>query len=281
MPACHAVVGLRHRPSSVGPAWVLAGPALRDYGRVAVVAMMVLLSGMPTGTAATLIGLYQFNNPVNLGQDESGLGNEATNFNATYTTLGYQDGAASFDGSAYLRSPIDVNPTARPKMTWGAWARPTVTNPIRTVLSGDNSGFDRTITIDSRGGTISWSSFTGLGVLGSGVTPSTTAWTFLAAVYDQPASSLTFYVDGQSFTTTSSFGASHTYFDIGRNPDFGELFSGSIDNVFVYDDALSPSEVAEIRTNGFPAVPEPSTSGMSLAGLAWGGWSMWRRRKQA
>jgi hypothetical protein len=29
------------------------------------------------------------------------------------------------------------------------------------------------------------------------------------------------------------------------------------------------------------AVPEPSTCAMALAGLAWGGYSTWRRRKRA
>lgn len=34
-------------------------------------------------------------------------------------------------------------------------------------------------------------------------------------------------------------------------------------------------------TYDFDAVPEPSTSAMALAGIAYGGFSMWRRRKQA
>jgi hypothetical protein len=91
------------------------------------------------------------------------------------------------------------------------------------------------------------------------VAPSTTDWTFLAAVYNQPTNSLTFYVNAQSFTATSSFGPSNSFFDIGHNPGFGEFFNGSIDNVFVYDEALSSSQIAEIRANGFAtAVPEPS-----------------------
>ncbi len=212
-------------------------------------------AGGPTAPSEALIGLYQFNDPNNLGKDTSGNNNDAINLGATFTASGFQEGAAFLDSGAFLRSPIDVNPSVLPQLTWGAWARPSATNPIRTVLSGDNGGFDRSITIDSRGGSTSWSAFTGSGVLGSGVTPSTSDWTFLAATYNQSTNSLIFYVDGQSFPTTSSFGPSFPFFDIGHNPGFGELFNGAIDNVFVYDEVLSPSQIASIRANGFPTTP--------------------------
>jgi hypothetical protein len=237
-----------------------------------ILAALALLFLAPSPTRAGLIALYQFNDPNNLGLDTSGNNNNATNMGATYTASGYQGGAASFVGAVGLRSPVDVDPSVMPQMTWGAWVMPTATNPIRAVLSSDNGGFDRDIDIDSRGGSTSWSAFTGSGVLGSGVTPSTSAWTFLAAVYDQSSSSLTFYVNGQSFATTTSFGGSQSIFDIGNNPSFGEYYNGLIDNVFVYNQALSASQIGTIRANGFPSsVPEPSTLtllGIAVVGLA-------------
>jgi Concanavalin A-like lectin/glucanases superfamily/PEP-CTERM motif len=226
---------------------------------------------------ADLIGLYQFNDPNNLGLDTSGMHNNATNFGATYDASGYQGGAASFTSSSGLQSPIDVDPSAMSQMTSGAWVMPTATNPIRAVLPSDDGGFDRDIDIDNRGGTTSWSAFTGSGVLGSGVTPSTSAWTFLAAVYDQSSNSLTYYVNGMAFSTSTSFGGSMPFFDIGNNPGFGENFSGLIDNVFVYNQALTPSEIATIRSDGFPSsVPEPSS--LTLLGIAAVGLTMLRRR---
>jgi len=44
--------------------------------------------------------------------------------------------------------------------------------------------------------------------------------------------------------------------------------------VQIFNTALSASEVAAL------AVPEPSTYAMALAGIACGGFSMWRRRKR-
>lgn len=230
-------------------------------------AAAVFLVVPPTANAA-LIGLYQFNDSGDLGLDTSGSNNHATNNGATYTSSGFQDGAATFNGLTYLRSLIDVNSSVMPQMTWGAWVKPSDTTPIRTVLSSDNGAFDRTINIDSRGGSTSWSAFTGSAVFGSGVTPSTADWTFLAAVYDQSISSLVFYVDNQAFSTTASFGASNAFFDIGHNPGFNEYFIGAIDNVFVYDQALSGTSIATLRATGFPtpSVPEPST--LALAGLS-------------
>ena len=221
---------------------------------------------------AELIGLYRFDNPSDLGLDTSGKGNNATNFGATSTT-GFQGGAAYLDGSTYLRSPIDVSTATLPLMTWGAWAKPDGTQPIKTVLTGDNGSFDRGMTIDARGGgAVAWSTFNGAGVVSSGVSPSTSAWTFLAAVYDQSLSTMTFYVNDQSVVISTAFGDSHTFFDMGHNPDFGEFFYGSLDNVFVYDQALTSLEIAAIRTNGFPlnAVPEidPGSLGRVMTLLA-------------
>ncbi|MBU6277391.1 MAG: hypothetical protein KGQ61_12205 [Planctomycetes bacterium] len=237
---------------------------------VALLAAGALVADAVPGRAE-LIGLYQFDDAGDLGLDTSGMGNNATNVGATATT-GFQGGAAYLNGSAYLRSPIDITVAALPRMTWGAWAKPDGTQPIKTVLAGDNGSFDRGINIDFRGGGgDSWSTFNGSGAVASGVAPSTTEWTFLAVVYDQSLSTLTFYVNDQSWLSSTNFGDSHTFFDIGHNPDFGEFFYGGVDNVFVYDQALTSSEIASIRTTGFPgAVPEvdPGAAGNVAAFVA-------------
>jgi hypothetical protein len=162
--------------------------------------------------------------------------------------------------------PFDPNPTALPSMTWGAWVKPSATNPIRTVLSADDSGYNRDSNIGNRGGS-TWSVFTGSSVIGSDVTPSTSGWTFLAASYDQSSRTMIFYVNVTSTTiTNTSFGSSFGYFDIGHNPDYGEYFNGSIDNVFVYNQALTSTQIAAIQSSGFP-VPEPSTGVLTGVGL--------------
>lgn len=229
-----------------------------------ILAAVVAFNCSVSDASAKLVALYQFNDQDNLGLDTSGESHDATNNGTTYTGDGFQDGAAVFNGSSYLRSTaLNPNPASSPQLTWGAWVKPNLTNPNRTVISADNGSFDRTISIDSRGGTISWSAFTNTGssVFGSGITPSTSSWVFLAAVYQEPTDSLVFYVNGSRFVTTSNFGVSNTFFDIGHNPGFAEYFSGSIDNVFVYDEALSVDAISDIYMNGYPAAsPEPATA---------------------
>ena len=231
---------------------------------------------------ASLIGLYQFNDAGNLGLDTSGNGNHATATGGPgFTASGFQDGGLSLDGTNFLRSPIDVNPGVLPQMTWGAWANPSLTNFVRQVLSSDNAGFDRGLHIDSRIGG-DWATFHGGGIFDSGIAPSSGVFTFVAGVYDQGAGSMTFYVDGSSFAISTSFGGSHPFFDIGHNPSFGEFFVGTIDNVFVYDTALTPAEINTIRLNGFPAaaaVPEPSSFMLMIFG-AFGVVVFYRRHRQ-
>jgi hypothetical protein len=237
------------------------------------VAALLAATILPQPANAALIALYQFDDATNLGRDTSGAGNHATNFGVNSTIAGYQNGAALFVGQSWLTAPVNVGPTSRPSMTWGAWAKPSPNSAgIQTVLSNDNGGYDRQISATSMGWSSNWSTFTGNGVLNSGVQPSTTDWTFLAAVYDQAQRSVTLYVNGQAVSATTSFGGAPDSFTIGRNLTYLEYFQGSMDNVFVYDEALSADRIAQIRSVGFPAVapsavPEPATWAMMVFGF--------------
>lgn len=247
-------------------------------------AVAAALIGHPA--QAALVALYKFDDTSNLGLDSSGNNNHASNFGAAAAEQGYQGGAASFSLNAYLRSPVDVNRAVMPDMTWGAWVRPASGGGgIQAVLSNDDGGFDRQIGIDDRQGG-GWSAFTGTNVLSSGVAPATSDWTFLAAVYSQGQNSLTYYVNGQAVTASTNFGGSPDTFAIGRNATFDSYFSGLIDNVFVYDTALTADQVGALRSTGFPspqspvaAVPEPGTWAMMILGFGFVGSTMRRGRK--
>lgn len=220
---------------------------------------------------AELVTFLTFDDSSNLLLDASGNNTVSTNFGATYTSSGYEGGAISLN-NAYVRVSQNVSVTAMPQMTWGAWVNLSNNSPIKQVLSGDNGGFDRSIGVDFRGGaTGQYSTFTGTGVLGNGGGAALNQWTFLAAVYDNTAGSVSFWVDGNKVSTTTNFGVSSwSFFDIGHNPSFGEFLNGKVDNVFVYDEALTDAQISSIYLGGasvITAVPEPEMSCLYIIGL--------------
>lgn len=173
----------------------------------------------------------------------------------SFISDGYEGQAVNFDGTDYLTVPLDVNPSILPTMTWGAWVRVDDRTPNQQVLSQDNGGYDRSVGIDWRGGISGqFSAFTGIGVLGNGPAATLSNWFFLAVVYDDPSNSMALWVNDNKVTATSSFGSGWSTFRIGSNPSYGEFFRGSIDNVFVYDTALSDDEITRIRTYGAKAI---------------------------
>lgn len=213
--------------------------------------------------------------------DASGHRHTATVTGAAPTAAGFRGGAYVFNGTSdYLEiSSLDLNPAVHPRLTIGAWVRPSDISPIRQIISHDNGGFDRSLGLDSRGGVAGWSAFAGSGVLG-GEAAVTGDWTFVAVAYDQAASSATLFVNDRVYTLAGSaaVGTGWTYTRIGMNPSFGEYFAGTIDEVFFFSAALTPAQIAVIRTQGVLAIPEPSTWTL-LAGGAFALALLHRRRR--
>ncbi|RCV62732.1 glucanases superfamily protein [Methanophagales archaeon] len=215
----------------------------------------------PTPTTPTeggLVGYWNFNEGSgNIAYDSSGSGNDGTIHGATFVS-GISGHALSFDGKGnYVSVPVDINPTVMPQMTITAWVR--ADNDSGTIVSHDDGGFDRTIDIDTRGGGKGWSAFSGSGVVG--YSPVTIGeWFFLAAVYDQSAETVKLYVNGALISEEKGkLGSGWDYINIGKNPSFGDYFSGTVDEVMIYNYDLTESEVKSIYVGG--EAPEEEESG--------------------
>jgi hypothetical protein len=244
---------------------------------------VLALAVMPA--QAELIGYYTFEGNAN---DVSGNGNHGTlSANAPILTAAgggftgwgnassqaYTFGAGSVytdPNNSFITVPIDINPTVMPQVTFGAWVKTSnLDNVIRGIISHDDGGFDRTIDMDTRGGSpnVEFCAFTGVG--GHCAADATTNWTFLVARYDAGTSTAQFTVNGTHsgvFTSTNGSGLTNT--TIGRNPRFDLPFIGQIDNVFFYDEYLTDSQVNDIYRNGINPVPEPSTFALLAGGIA-------------
>ncbi len=201
-----------------------------------------------------LVLMYNFDNLSSLGEgdghvtDLSMYGNNATcNGNCpTWTPDGKYGGAFSYDGSDALGTNLDIQPSAMPYMTFVAWVYPTTTSGSRQdVFSDDDYNWDRTLTIE--GGTSDWEVYTG----DTGPNRQQTApvdfnqWQQVAVIYT--ASSVTFYKNGVRYRTYPTSGQNTVNkFTLGKDPNWGDYFNGKIDEVRVYDRALSDMEIEQL-----------------------------------
>jgi len=182
-------------------------------------------------------------------------GNAGNVYGAVLTAdrFGKPNNAYYFDGiDDYIYAPVNINPDVMPKMTMTAWVKANdVAAPIRQVISSDNGGFDRTVGIIRRSGVYHWSAFSGSGGTLDACPFVPGEWEFLAVVYDQNAQKVKLYVNGDVYQENGVLGLGHEYFFIGANPSYGEYFSGVIDDVCIYNRALSDADIQELYLRGF------------------------------
>jgi len=248
------------------------------------------VSARVTGTA--LLAFYSFDDEAEPRKDDSGnnrtLQSAGEGFDPTYDPVGgVAGGGYDFDGGQRWVVPLNINPDQIPVLTMGAWVRTSAISPgLYKVIGHDNGGWDRVIGLDNRttvaggpmpNGTYRYVAFTGTNNHGpSQGDPAPEplgpdAWTFLAAVYDQPNKQLTLYVDLDVATThdepqaivhAAPMGAGATTTAIGAiAPGGGEGWVGPIDNVFFLGGRTDAALVRSVRDLGKEALlqlrPDP------------------------
>jgi hypothetical protein len=217
---------------------------LSDYSNVAIEttpsapvpnAGLVLAFGFNTGSGTTV-------------SDASGNGNTGTISGASWSAQGRFGGALSFNGSsAMVVVPASASLNLSSGMTLQAWILPTAAQSgWRTIMQREvdtyflNASNSNGPLLPSGGGTIggavNWLS-------GSSASP-VNAWTHVALTYD--GSMLRLYVNGALASSRAQSGAIETNANalrIGGNVPYGEFFQGLIDEVRVYNRALSQAEI--------------------------------------
>jgi Lamin Tail Domain/Concanavalin A-like lectin/glucanases superfamily/CotH kinase protein len=210
--------------------------------------------------------------------DTSGNNRNATSVAGVQRTInagGYEGEAFIFDGAGSVDVPINITPAVAPSATIGAWVQATtITPPARhEIMSTDNGGFDRALTIDSRlgsseSGVARYGAFGGgsTGIVGGMNATTTDGWVFVCAAFDAAISQTRLYVNGNAYTGGMTHGSSITTLRIGSHPSGIEPFRGKIDNVFAFNRALTATEIADIRTGGAAAIKAPALA-TNLLGL--------------
>jgi uncharacterized repeat protein (TIGR01451 family) len=184
--------------------------------------------------------------------DVSGAGHVGSITGATWTTAGKYGGALSFNGTSALVNVPDA-PELRltTRMTLEAWVNPSATlSGWRDVIyKADDNMLLEASTNQNRpaaAGTIGGAFAQALGP--SAVLANT--WTHLAATYDGTAVRL--YVNGvqaASVARTGNLATSTNPLQIGGDSIYGQYFRGLIDDVRIYNIALTASQIqADMNT---------------------------------
>ncbi|MBF0103148.1 MAG: LamG domain-containing protein, partial [Desulfobacterales bacterium] len=216
-----------------------------------------------------LVAYYPFNGNAN---DESGNGNNGTVNGATLTTdrNGNANSAFSFNGSGNIIS-IDSNPSLNPtsSLTLVCWVYPLMYNTNGTGIITKNDQYILGINWPQGGNTQElnlWLYKQGWSLYALGKVP-LNSWSYVAAVYNGNTASL--YINGMLIgthngtlitgtqTTASQINTTTNKLIIGTgNASTSQYFKGTIDNIRIYNRALSESEIQQLYNENSQPVDE-------------------------
>ncbi|MGW0811447.1 LamG-like jellyroll fold domain-containing protein, partial [Nonomuraea sp. NPDC002799] len=195
---------------------------------------LVAAYGMNEGTGTTVA-------------DASGRSNTGTSTNATWSTSGRYGGALSFNGSnAYVSVPDSASLRLTTGMTLEAWLNPATAGGYRTALIKQHaSGLAYALwaNADNNRPYTEIATTTDQGLSGTASLPLNT-WTHLTATYD--GTTLRLFTNGTQTASKAVTGTLRTdtqALRIGGSSLWGEHFNGLIDDVRVYNRALTPTEI--------------------------------------
>ena len=236
----------------------------------------VALAGAAAAAPSGLVAAYGFDEVSGTSAtDASGSGNTGFLVGATHTTSGKYGGALVFSGSGQLVSVADsASLDLTSGMTLEAWVFPTQggaswrdviykASDVYFLESSSTSG-----ALPAAGGTF------GAPLFGTSALPLNT-WSHLAASYDGAA--LRLYVNGTQVASRAQTGAiqtSNSPLSIGGDATFGQYFTGRIDDVRVYNRALSVTEIQTDRdtpVNSFSSQPPTISIASPIASSTVGG----------
>jgi hypothetical protein len=208
----------------------------------------VTLNVVPPASSG-LVGAWGFNEASgSTAADASGNGNAGTIANATHTTTGKFGGALSFNGTnASVTIPDSASLDLTSGMTLEAWVDPTAVGSAwrSVILKEQPADLIYALYAGNAKQKAATDVFTTADKQLSGTTNTPlNTWTHLAATYD--GATLRLYVNGVQKASKAVTGAIKTStgnLRIGGNSIWGEWFAGQIDEVRVYDKALTAAQI--------------------------------------
>ena len=179
--------------------------------------------------------------------DASGNGNAGAKGSATWSTQGKVGNALSFNGTS---AKVTVADSASLRLTSGmtveAWVFPTaVSSAWRDVVVKGNDDYYLMATSTNASRPVGAGIFGGTKSRAIGTSAlALNTWTHLATTYDGTLVRL--YVNGvqvSSAAATGTIATSTRVLGIGGDPIYGQYFAGRIDEVRIYNAALSAAQI--------------------------------------
>ncbi|MDB6172805.1 MAG: hypothetical protein JWL59_2116 [Chthoniobacteraceae bacterium] len=237
---------------------------------------------VPGPLSATIVGYWNFDNATQPGQDASGNGYNLTVVGgAAYSAAGKKAGALSLNGAgACLSGAIATLPIGNSTYTVAAWIKPTL-GDARGIVGWGNYGNSRQVNALRLNGANGFSHYwwgadinaSDAQVTAKGVTLTGGQWVHIVAVYNGTTRSL--YLNGQLLVSDAPGvnAAANTNFRIGSTNN-GEYFSGLLDDVAIWNNALTAQEIANLAAGASPVAGPQITSFTSTKASAFEGESM-------
>ena len=207
-----------------------------------------------------------------VAHDASGDNNDATLLGgAGWTTGLVGPSALNLTGvvGAYADIPRDVVDATK-SFTVAAWVKLNSLGGYQTFVSED-SGFQATFFLQKRGNTNTFTFTIPFGAAGgpgvavyadSGITPTIGTWYHLTGVYDATKQSASIYVNGvlagDVYSVSPSPANGHTGIGHGQYANsYVDWVNGAIDDVRLYQSALTADQILAIARIGDPSLPGP------------------------
>jgi hypothetical protein len=253
--------------------------------RVVTICFFICMSHQSSWADLTtgLVGYWNFDEGSGAtANDLSGNNNDGTITGATWTSSGMYGGALNFDGTNdYVMVPDDDSLDLSGGMTIAAWINSGSTSGPRVIAAkwDDNIGQHSYIFKDHDSGSNLRIELWGLADIAGTAGIVTGSWIHVAATFDSSTVKLYYNgVEDASAVRVGSIPASTSALRIGAVATGGTVtqnFMGLMDEVYIYDRALS---VDEINTLKSAPVPVPPALLLGSIGIALASWRL-RKRK--
>lgn len=208
-------------------------------------------SSAPPPPPSGLLGRWRFDEGSGLiAHDSSGKGNDGTLQNGVAWTGGKSGTAVSMNGTnQYISLPATGMPASNGAQTISWWMNyPSIPSSVQCVIGLTNDSAGSALQCGFRNGQVTVWKYGG-GVLAQAPAPAPGVWHNFVYTFDLTTHRL--YVDGLEInaTTAEPQTAIADKLEFGRWSGGSEYYSGLLDEVSIYGDALSPTDVANLAAD--------------------------------